>query len=68
MPDFFRCPYCVEGLGFKVMIAQAERNGYACARCGHFVRPQDQLFLCTCVKWRKWRERLRVLCTEDDVA
>ena len=33
MPTVTRCRYCVEGMGFKVMVGSA--IGYRCARCGH---------------------------------
>ena len=45
-----RCPYCIEGGKFKVMIAQDRGDWYMCARCGHLTLPTDRLFACTCTK------------------
>jgi DNA-directed RNA polymerase subunit RPC12/RpoP len=45
-----RCPYCIEGGGFKVMIGQGGGDWYMCARCGHLTLPTDPVFECTCAK------------------
>src|ERR1039458_2578204 len=45
-----RCPYCIEGGGFKVMIGQGGGDWYMCARCGHLTLPTDPVFECTCAQ------------------
>jgi hypothetical protein len=56
-----RCPYCLEGDGFKVMIGQGggPEAWYMCARCGHLSVPSNLLFQCTCIKCRALAESLR---------
>jgi hypothetical protein len=44
----FRCPYCVEGNGFKVM---TPRDGdFVCLQCGHVVVPDILIHVCICQK------------------
>lgn len=51
MSDLVRCPYCVEGKGFKVMVNRAAAaDYYKCMRCGHLARPTNPGFICTCAK------------------
>ena len=45
-----RCPYCVEGGGFKVMIGHRNGGWFMCARCGHLALPANRRFVCTCAK------------------
>jgi hypothetical protein len=49
-----RCPYCIEGGNFKVMIGHCgSETWYMCARCGHLTLPSNPLFQCTCAKCAK---------------
>src|ERR1700730_4727215 len=43
-----RCPYCVEGGQFKVMVAQTREDCFTCARCNHTTMPSNNRFPCTC--------------------
>jgi hypothetical protein len=44
-----RCPYCVEGGNFKVLIHQGgAETWYMCARCGHLTWPTNPSFTSTC--------------------
>ena len=52
-----RCPYCIEGGGFKVMIGQGGGDWYMCARCGHLTLPTDPVFECTCAKCAERKNR-----------
>ena len=45
-----RCPYCVEGGGFKMMIAHGGGGWFMCARCGHLALPANPQFACTCAE------------------
>ena len=48
-----RCPYCVEGNGFKLLTQVAER--LLCERCAHVSRPADLDFLCPCSRCAQTR-------------
>jgi len=53
-----RCPYCVEGRNFKVMIGQrGSEPWYMCARCGHLTWSSNPFFKCTCAKCVELRNR-----------
>jgi len=43
-----RCPYCVEGSGFKIMHAVAGGDWHECETCAHVVMHNDPGFRCTC--------------------
>jgi hypothetical protein len=48
MPRHTSCPYCIEGLGFKVM---TPCNGdFVCSSCGHRVSLHCPTFNCSCPK------------------
>lgn len=50
MPTLVRCPYCIEGNNFKVMMGKAEGRWFLCARCGHVAMPDDPGYQCMCLK------------------
>jgi hypothetical protein len=50
--DEVRCPYCVEGDNFKVMIRQPHGR-YRCSRCHHVIDLERQDFVCSCRKCRE---------------
>ena len=53
-----RCPYCIEGGNFKVMIGRGGLETlYICARCGHKTLPTSPLSKCTCVKCVELKNR-----------
>ncbi len=53
-----RCPYCIEGGNFKVMIGQSgAEHWYMCARCGHLTWPTNPFFKCTCAKCVELKNR-----------
>jgi len=43
-----RCPYCVEGDGFKVMTPRDTE--LVCLKCGHVIVPDIPIYVCTCQK------------------
>jgi hypothetical protein len=53
-----RCPYCAEGLDFRLMARQASGDWYLCEGCGHVSLPSSPLYRCICGKCstlnRKW--------------
>jgi hypothetical protein len=55
MPQTTRCPYCVEGVGFKAMTGSPD--GYRCARCNHVTVPDDPDYQCECVNCAKLARR-----------
>jgi len=44
--DIVRCPYCVLGDQFRIMLQRPE--WFICERCGHVVLPEDPGFRCSC--------------------
>jgi len=46
-----RCPYCVDGEGFKIMTRHDTH--LVCERCGHKVVPGLPAFECLCPKCQK---------------
>ena len=53
-----RCPYCIEGGNFKVMIGRGGLETlYICARCGHKTLPTSPLSKCICVKCVELKNR-----------
>ena len=44
-----RCPYCVEGSDFKVMLPIAGGDWHRCEGCGHVVFQNDLAFKCACL-------------------
>jgi len=45
-----RCPYCVEGDDFKMMVAQGSGDWFLCVNCGHLTLPSYPTFRCLCSK------------------
>jgi len=41
-----RCPYCVEGNGFKLL--KQVVDAFYCERCSHLSLPADPSFICHC--------------------
>jgi rubrerythrin len=44
--DIVRCPYCVLGDQFRIMLQRPE--WFICERCGHVVLSEDPGFRCPC--------------------
>jgi ribosomal protein S27AE len=44
-----RCPYCTLGLDFRPMTAHKDGR-FVCEQCGHTVRPEEMVSLCSCYK------------------
>lgn len=57
MATIIRCPYCIEGKDFKVMIGRAEGEWFLCARCSHVTMPHDPGYECKCAKCDDLRPR-----------
>lgn len=45
-----RCPYCVEGREFKLMINRDGDGWHMCANCGHLAMAKNPDFKCPCAK------------------
>lgn len=45
-----RCPYCVEGREFKLMLWRDSEECYLCSNCGHLAMPKHPGFKCPCKK------------------
>jgi len=59
-PTPIRCPYCVEGREFRLMLERASEECYLCANCGHVAMPQRPGFKCPCAKCHALNLRGRV--------
>ena len=46
--DAVRCPYCIEGEGFRAMTPHDDY--FACETCGHQVASDRPNFRCSCAK------------------
>jgi predicted RNA-binding Zn-ribbon protein involved in translation (DUF1610 family) len=49
-PRSFRCPYCVEGSEFKLMVRRESGQWYLCPDCGHLAMAENPEFKCPCAK------------------
>ena len=49
-PRSVRCPYCVEGREFRLMLDHDSDECYLCASCGHLAMPGHPEFSCPCTK------------------
>jgi Zn finger protein HypA/HybF involved in hydrogenase expression len=45
-----RCPYCVEGNNFKLMMSRHEGRWFVCEKCSHMTIPTDPDYACNCPK------------------
>ncbi|HEV2397746.1 MAG TPA: hypothetical protein VGS27_12445 [Candidatus Sulfotelmatobacter sp.] len=45
-----RCPYCTDGVSFRLMVRQNSGDWYMCQSCGHLSLPSSPLHHCTCSK------------------
>ena len=45
-----RCPYCVDGREFRLMLARDSEECFLCANCGHIAMPKHPGFKCPCTK------------------
>jgi hypothetical protein len=54
-----RCPYCVEGNGFKPMTQWGDH--LLCEKCGHLAMPDRDDFQCYCPKCEEVRRPLGVI-------
>ena len=59
-PRSIRCPYCVEGREFKLMLNRDSDECYLCANCGHLAMPGHPEFKCACTKCFDLNVRSRV--------
>ena len=48
--NFVRCPYCVDGEDFRLMVAQGSGDWFLCVNCGHLTLPSYPSFRCLCSK------------------
>jgi predicted RNA-binding Zn-ribbon protein involved in translation (DUF1610 family) len=55
-----RCPYCVEGREFRLMLSRDSEECYLCANCGHLAMPKHPGFNCPCTKCIALNLRSRV--------
>jgi hypothetical protein len=51
-----RCPYCVEGNGFKLMTYRDDH--YICLRCGHIIHRDNPRYVCHCLKCEQLNRRV----------
>ena len=52
-----RCPYCMAGVEFRLMIAHKDGR-FICRDCAHMVRPGVSEYVCTCRPCLKLRGAL----------
>src|SRR3954471_16770866 len=52
MKDPMRCPYCVSGFEFRLMVGHVDGRGI-CSKCGHTVHPDRPEYGCSCPHCRK---------------
>jgi hypothetical protein len=55
-----RCPYCADGLDFRVMVRQGRSDWYMCGGCGHLSMPSSPFHQCTCTNCSKLEEKRRM--------
>lgn len=48
-----RCPYCADGLDFRLMARQREGEWYVCSGCGHVSLPSSPYYQCVCCNCRR---------------
>jgi hypothetical protein len=55
-----RCPYCVEGFGFRPMVelSGSPEGAFFCSNCRHMVRSGEESFKCECVHCRNLRHNV----------
>ncbi len=63
--DPIRCPYCIYGDNFQLMVELFDGKWFTCEKCGHIVMPDRPSFVCAC---QKYRELFRPLKDYDGVA
>ena len=51
-----RCPYCVEGFEFRLMLSSYSDGLFVCRQCGHKEMPKEPDFVCQCEKCRALRQ------------
>jgi len=51
--DPIRCPYCIEGNGFKLMIRLGNEQQFVCLKCHHLAIPDCFAFRCLCLNCLK---------------
>lgn len=45
-----RCPYCVQGVDFRLMEREGASDCYICGRCGHRSLASPAFYQCRCKK------------------
>lgn len=51
-----RCPYCVVGFEFRLLIAYKDGR-FVCEHCGHTTHPGDSAYQCSCSNCLRLRNR-----------
>ena len=55
-----RCPYCADGIDFRLMMPQGRSHWYMCASCGHLSLPSSRFYQCTCKNCSKLESKTRL--------
>ncbi len=45
-----RCPYCVDGREFRLMVLRVDSDSHICLNCGHLAMAKNPEFKCRCAK------------------
>jgi hypothetical protein len=48
--EIVRCPYCVLGDHFRLMLQKKPEGWFICQKCGHTTMPEKPEFKCFCQK------------------
>jgi hypothetical protein len=54
-----RCPYCADGLDFRLMVRQGRSDWYICGACGHLAMPSSPFYQCICKNCCRLDEKRR---------
>src|ERR1700756_4207280 len=55
-----RCPYCADGIDFRLMMRQGRSDWYVCGGCGHLALPSSPFYQCICKNCNKLERKRRL--------
>lgn len=58
-----RCPYCADGIDFRLMVRQGGTDSYVCEACGHLSLPSSPFYQCICKNCGKLETKRQLFST-----